>query len=76
MVINARENFVGFCFFGLKKNGLTAQSQIANTIANHSPQVNQDIPCWGNYEEEEEGKAGQDEDWGGDFCHSEVRRDQ
>ena len=40
-----------------------------------TPQVNQERPCWHNYEEEEGGKAGQDEDRGGDFCHSEGRRD-
>ena len=40
-----------------------------------TPKVNQEILCWHNCEEEEGGKAGQDEDWGGDFCHIEDQRD-
>ena len=68
--------FVGFFFLLELKNSLTAHSRIATTITNHSPQVNQELPCWKNYKKEEEGKEGKDEDEGGDFCHSEGRRDQ
>ena len=41
-----------------------------------TPQVNQELPCWRNYEEEEGDKAGKGEDRIGDFCHSEGWRDQ
>ena len=48
---------------------LLPQSLITST-----PQFNQELPCWHNYEEEEGGKAGQDEDQCGDSCHSGCRR--
>ena len=46
------------------KNSLTAHSRIATTIDiwSHTPQVNQELPYWQNYEDQEGGKAGQDKD--------------
>ena len=39
-------------FFGIENN-LTAHSIIATIIANHSPHVNEELPCLHNYKEEE-----------------------
>ena len=75
-VINNREIFCWLLFFfGIGTMvwqhtlELLTQSPITPT-----PQVNQELPCWHNFEEEEGCKAGQEEDWGGDFCHSEGQR--
>ena len=41
-----------------------------------SPSCIYQPPYWNNYEAEEGGNVGQDKDWGGEFFHSEVQRDQ
>ena len=41
-----------------------------------TPQVNQELPCRNNYEEEEGGKSGQGKYLAEDFCHSVGRRNQ
>ena len=41
-----------------------------------TPQVNQELPCWHNYEYEGKWKVGQEEDWGEELFHSGGRRDQ
>ena len=66
--------WVLFCVV-IGKNSLTEHYRIATTINNHHLQVKKELLYWHNYEEEEEGKAVQDEDWGGDLCHSEGWRD-
>ena len=48
---------------------------LTQSIITPTPQLNQELLCWQNYEEEERGKSGQDKDRGGDFCPSEGRRD-
>ena len=57
--------FVGFYFLLELKNSL---------IADHSPQVNHELSCWHNYEEEEGGQAAQEKYLGEEFCHSEGWR--
>ena len=52
----------------------TSNSRISTTTDNLShPQVNQELPCWQNYEEEEECKAGKDEDQVGTYLTVKVR---
>ena len=73
-----RTFFVGFSFFvgiGITVWQYTIKS-LPQLIIAPTPQVHQELPCWHNYEEKERGKLGQDEDQGGDFCHSEGRRDR
>ena len=48
-------------FVGIE-NGLTAHSWVSTTVTNNwHPQVNQELPCCHNYEEEEGCKVGKDE---------------
>ena len=47
---------------------------LPQSLITTTPQVNQELPCWQNYEEDEGGKSGQDKYRGGNFCNSEVRR--
>ena len=59
-------------FFGIKKTVWqhTIKS-LSKYLINTTPQVNQELLCWHNYEEEEGGKTGQYKYWGGEFYHSE-----
>ena len=69
--------FVVFCFCWNKK--MLCQhtlKPLPQSIIATTPQVNQELPCWHNYGEEEVGKVGQGKDWGGEFFHSEGRRDR
>ena len=47
---------------------------LPQSLITTNPQVNQELPFCHNYKDEEGGKAGKDEDLGGDFCHSEGPR--
>ena len=70
--------FVGFCFLMELKQTVWKHTlkSLTQLLITPTPQVNQELSCWKNYEEEEGFKAGKDEDWGGDFSHIESRRDQ
>ena len=73
-------NFLLVCVFLLeyffKRFDSTLSNRYHSCLSLPPPQVNQELPCWHNYKVEEGGKAEHDEDWGGDFCHSEGQRDR
>ena len=84
LVLNTRSIFCWFLYFvdlyfllvlkkTLRHHNLESLPQ---PLIAPTPQVNQDLPCWHNCQEKERGKSGQDQDRGGDFCHSEGQRDR
>ena len=62
-------------FFGIRKTLWSHTIEwIPQPLITSNPQVNQELTCWQNYEEEEGVKSGQDEYWGGNLFQSEGQR--